>query len=163
MIPLDEVPSCGGNQARPPTPPRRRGGSPSRLLETNLAEATSEGHGGGRGILKKNREESNSPRIISKIDEERRKGEKFRNKSFSEEKEREGKVMNGKLKSPQRCGTDCRSLLPSFRHSPSLCPAAAPPGSPIHPSTVNVRGIVLLSVLRAIEEHHTDHKILEYL
>ena len=88
MIPLDEVPSCGGNQARPPTPPRRRGGSPSRLLETNLAEATSEGHGGGRGILKKNREESNSPRIISKIDEERRKGEKFRNKSFSEEKER---------------------------------------------------------------------------
>ena len=72
MIPLDEV----GNQAavaRPPTPPRRRGGSPSGLLESNLAEATSEGHGGGRGILKKNREESNSPRIISKIDEERRK------------------------------------------------------------------------------------------
>ena len=112
MIPLDEV----GDQAavaRPPTPPRRRGGSPSRLLESNLAETTSEGHGGGRGILKKNREESNSPRIISKIDEERRKGEKFRNKSFSEEQEREGKVMNGKLKSPQRCGTDCRSLPPS--------------------------------------------------
>ena len=64
MIPLDEVSSCGGNQAavaRPPTPPRRRGGPPSRLLETNLAEgAASEC---GRGILKKNRE--NQPLLES--------------------------------------------------------------------------------------------------
>ena len=106
---------------------------------------------------RKTGKKSNSPRISSKIDEERKKGEKFMDESFSEEKERDEKVMNGKLKSPQRCGTDCRSLLPSYRHSPSpsplsVCPAATPPGSPIHPFRVNCRGIVLLSVLRAIEE-----------
>ena len=73
MIPLEEVASTmARNRARPPTPPRRRG-SPSRLLETNLAEAAgaTNGGGGGGGILKKNREieKSNSPRIISVIEE----------------------------------------------------------------------------------------------
>ena len=65
MNPLEDVTSTtmpGNRAARPPTPPRRRGDSPSRLLETNLAEAAG---GATGGILKKNRETEKSNSLSS--------------------------------------------------------------------------------------------------
>ena len=127
MIPLEEVTSATmpGHHARPPTPPRRRGGSPSRLLETNLAEAAG---GATGGILKKNREREKSNSLLESSP---RSGKEGRKRSLGmkvsvrkRKKSYEWKVE--KLKSLQRCGTDCRS--------DTVCASApsASPGCPIH-------------------------------